>query len=145
MIEKEILQLREAIDKHNHSYFVLSRPEITDKQFDQLMSKLKKYEEDRPDLITAESPTQRIGEKLVGGFNQITHSTPMLSLGNAFDNKDIHHWHSRISKMLSASNFELSCELKYDGLAVSLIYENGIFTRGSTRGNGMVGEDITAN
>ena len=145
MIEKEILQLREAIDKHNHSYFVLSRPEIADKLFDQLMSKLKKYEEDRPDLITAESPTQRIGEKLVGGFNQITHSTPMLSLGNAFDNKDIYHWHSRISKMLSASNFELSCELKYDGLAVSLIYENGIFTRGSTRGNGMVGEDITAN
>jgi len=145
MPEKEIQQLREEIDRHNHLYFVLSHPEITDNQFDSLMSKLRKLEENRPDLITSESPTQRIGEKLVGGFSQVTHNVPMLSLGNAFSGEDMTNWQSRIANLLEVNDIEFACELKYDGLAVSLVYENGIFTRGSTRGNSMVGEDITSN
>ena len=145
MLEKEIQQLREEIDRHNHLYFVLSHPEITDNQFDTLMSKLRKLEENRPDLIISESPTQRIGEKLVGGFSQVTHDIPMLSLGNAFNREDMTNWQSRIANLLEVNDIEFACELKYDGLAVSLVYVNGIFTRGSTRGNSMVGEDITSN
>ena len=145
MVQKELQSLREEIDKHNHLYFVLSRPEITDTQFDALMNKLRKFEENRPDLITAESPTQRIGEKLVGGFSQVAHDVPMLSLGNAFNSDDMTSWQSRIANLLSMDKIDFACELKYDGLAVSLVYENGIFTRGSTRGNSMVGEDITSN
>ena len=145
MVQKELQSLREEIDRHNHLYFVLSRPEITDTQFDALMNKLRKFEENRPDLITAESPTQRIGEKLVGGFSQVTHDVPMLSLGNAFNSDDMASWQSRIANLLSMDKIDFACELKYDGLAVSLVYENGIFTRGSTRGNSMVGEDITSN
>ena len=145
MLEKEIQQLREEIDRHNHLYFVLSHPEIADNQFDTLMNKLRKLEENRPDLITSESPTQRIGEKLVGGFSQVTHDVPMLSLGNAFNGEDMANWQSRIANLLEVNDIEFACELKYDGLAVSLVYENGIFTKGSTRGNSMVGEDITSN
>jgi DNA ligase (NAD+) len=145
MVQKELQSLREEIDRHNHLYFVLSRPEITDTQFDALMNKLRKFEENRPDLITAESPTQRIGEKLVGGFSQVAHDVPMLSLGNAFNSDDMTSWQSRIANLLSMDKIDFACELKYDGLAVSLVYENGIFTRGSTRGNSMVGEDITSN
>ena len=145
MLEKQIQQLRTEIDRHNHLYFVLSHPEITDSQFDTLMSKLRNLEENRPDLITSESPTQRIGEKLVGGFSQVTHDVPMLSLGNAFNGEDMTNWQSRIANLLEVNDIEFACELKYDGLAVSLVYENGIFTRGSTRGNSMVGEDITSN
>lgn len=138
-------ELREEIRRHDHLYHVMDAPEISDAQFDRLMRELREIEEARPDLVTPDSPTQRVGGALADGFSEVTHRRPMLSLGNAFDVDELTAWHTRTLEMLETDSFEMVCELKYDGLAVALTYERGVFTRGATRGNGSVGEDVTAN
>jgi len=143
--ENRITHLRTVIDRHNYLYFVENIPEIGDGQYDKLMLELRGIENSFPDLITNQSPTQRVGAEPLIGFSEISHETPMLSLSNAFSDDDLTAWYHRLYAMLDDTNFEMVCELKYDGLAVSLRYENGLFIRGATRGNGMAGEDITLN
>ena len=140
-----ITHLRTVIDRHNYLYFVENIPEIGDGQYDKLMSELRDIENTFPDLITNQSPTQRVGAEPLIGFSEISHEIPMLSLSNAFSDDDLTAWYHRLYSMLDDTNFEMACELKYDGLAVSLRYENGLFIQGATRGNGMTGEDITLN
>ena len=143
--ENRITHLRTVIDRHNYLYFVENIPEIGDGQYDKLMLELRGIENSFPDLITNQSPTQRVGAEPLIGFSEISHETPMLSLSNAFSDDDLTAWYHRLYAMLDDTNFEMVCELKYDGLAVSLRYENGLFIQGATRGNGMAGEDITLN
>ncbi len=138
-------ELREEIRRHDHLYHVMDAPEISDAAFDRLMRELRAIENARPDLVSSDSPTQRVGGALADGFSEVTHRRPMLSLGNAFDGDELKAWHTRTLEMLETDSFEMACELKYDGLAVALTYERGVFTRGATRGNGSVGEDVTAN
>ena len=141
----EISKLRENIEKHNHLYFIEARPEISDNEFDQLMQKLLQLESENPSLRTPDSPTQRVGSEPAQGFETVPHEVPMLSLGNAFNDDDLKNWYQRITNTLGQKEVKLTCELKYDGLAVSLFYRDGIFSRGATRGDGTTGEDITSN
>lgn len=137
--------LRDELSRHNHAYFILGRTEISDGQYDLMMRELYQIEEEFPDLATPDSPTQRVGAKPADNFTEVTHLTPMLSLRNAFNKEEFLAWHNQVSSLLNQPNFDMVCELKYDGLAVSLTYENGVFIKGATRGNGTVGEDITQN
>ena len=145
MNEKRLPELRRAINRHSHLYHVLDRQEITDAQYDELMRELRAIEGEHPDLVTPDSPTQRVGEAPAAGFAEVQHSRPMLSLANAFDDDEFLAWHRRVADLLEREEFEMVCELKYDGLAVALTYEDGVFVRGATRGNGLVGEDVTSN
>ena len=120
-------------------------PEIGDSEYDELMRELAQIEKENPELVIPQSPTQRVGSDPLSGFSQIDHQIPLLSLGNAFDDDDLYGWHNRMSGLIESDKFALACELKFDGLAVALIYENGLFVQGATRGNGATGEDITSN
>ena len=140
-----IKELRTEIDHHNHLYFVENSPVISDSEYDLLMRELVTLESEYPGLVTPQSPTQRVGGKLLDGFQEVAHELPMLSLGNAFNSNEMRAWHNRISGILESNDFDMSCELKFDGLAVSLLYENGIFVRGATRGDGTTGENVTLN
>ena len=140
-----ITELRDRIDYHNHRYFVLDDPEISDAQYDDLIRELRAIEAEHPELVTPDSPTQRVGAEPLEGFTQAEHPVPLLSLGNAFDDEEFMAWHARVAGLLEESQFDMVCELKLDGLAVALTYENGLLTRGATRGNGVVGEDVTSN
>jgi len=147
-VRKAVEELRELIERHNHLYYVLDKPEITDAEHDQLFRKLQQLEEQYPELITPDSPTQRIGAKPAEEFGAVTHRTPMLSLANAFNNEELQAFDARIKRMLglqAEEKIEYVCELKIDGLAVALTYEQGRLTSGATRGDGFVGEDITQN
>ena len=138
-------ELRRELNYHNHRYYVLDDPVIADGDYDRLLEELRELEGERPELQTADSPTQRAGAPPSAAFAPVQHSRPMLSLGNAFDFAGLEQWHRRISGLLDEAQFDLVCELKIDGLAVNLIYENGVFIQGATRGNGHAGEDVTAN
>ena len=140
-----IKELRAEIDHHNHLYFVENSPAISDSEYDLLMRELITLESEYPGLVTPQSPTQRVGGKLLDGFEEVAHELPMLSLGNAFNSTEMRAWHNRISGILESNDFDMSCELKFDGLAVSLLYEKGIFVRGATRGDGTTGENVTLN
>ena len=144
-LRERIELLRADINRHNHLYFVLDSPEVSDAEYDALMRELRRIEEERPDLVTPDSPTQRIGAEPAAGFSEVRHPRPMLSLSNAFDGEELTAWHARVAGLLERDSFDLVCELKYDGLAVALTYENGVLVRGATRGNGAVGEDVTQN
>ena len=144
-ITQRVVELRDQLNHHNYRYYVLDAPEISDSEYDALMRELRAIESDHPELVTPDSPTQRIGAPPADGFEQVTHSRPMFSLGNAFDDEEFMAWHKRVSDLLEGEPFDMVCELKYDGLAVALTYEDGVFVRGATRGNGMVGEDVTSN
>ena len=137
--------LRQELNRHNYLYFVLDAPEISDGQYDRQMRQLRELEEQHPDLVTADSPTQRVGAEPAEGFAQAQHPVPLLSLGNAFNEDELRAWHQRTTNLLDGAGFEMVCELKYDGLAVALTYEDGVLVRGATRGNGSVGEDVTSN
>ena len=137
--------LRRDIERHDRLYHVLDAPEISDTEYDRLIHELRQIEDEHPELVTPESPTQRVGAQPAEGFEQVTHRTPMLSLGNAFNDDELLAWHTRVANMLERDDFEMMCELKYDGLAVALTYERGVLVRGATRGNGTVGEDVTSN
>lgn len=144
MIEKRIAELKKQIERHNYLYYVKDSPAITDFEYDALMSELKKLEEENPHLITPDSPTQRIGGKPLEGFETVTHTVPMESLNDVFSKAEVESFDNNVKKQLGQSP-EYVVEPKIDGLSVSLEYENGIFTRGSTRGDGITGEDVTQN
>ena len=142
----EILQLREQLHYHNHRYHVLDDPEIPDGEYDRLLQRLNKLEHDHPNLITPDSPTQRVGGAPLKSFGQVRHEKPMLSLDNAFSPEDMADFNRRVQERLGHSEeMEYICEPKLDGIAVSLLYENGLLIRGATRGDGSTGEDITHN
>lgn len=143
--EKEINKLREAIRKHNYHYYVLDEPIISDYEYDNLLRQLISLEQKYPELITPDSPTQRVGAKPLEEFETARHLVPMLSLSNAFSDKELLDFDKRIKKQFPHQFFNYIVELKIDGLAIALVYENGIFQRGATRGDGFVGEDITQN
>jgi len=144
--KKRIEQLKEEINYHNYRYYVLDDPVISDYEYDLLMKELMELENQYPEFKTSDSPTQRIGAEPLEEFQKIKHLTPMISLGDAFDEKELIEFDQRIKRMLNYSgNIEYSAEPKIDGLSCSLLYKNGIFTIGGTRGDGIEGEDITAN
>ena len=138
-------ELREQINHHNYRYYVLDDTEISDGEYDRLMVELRRLEEDHPSLVTPESPTQRVGASPADGFDQVQHRLPMLSLGNAFNEDDLQAWYRRVKGLLDDADFDLVCELKIDGLAVSLTYQDGVLVQGATRGDGTAGEDVTQN
>ncbi|MDZ7331070.1 MAG: NAD-dependent DNA ligase LigA [candidate division KSB1 bacterium] len=145
-IEKRIKELRDQINYHNYRYYVLDEPEISDAEYDRLMRELQQLEQQYPELITPDSPTQRVGAAPLEAFETVAHTIPMLSLDNGFDEADIREFDNRLRKLLPAGEkIEYVAECKLDGLAVELIYERGSFTVGSTRGDGMVGENVTQN
>ncbi len=144
--EQEVLQLRDQIHYHNHRYYVLDDPEIPDGEYDRLMQRLKTLEADHPEWVTIDSPSQRVGGAPLKSFGQVRHEMPMLSLDNAFDSEDLKDFNRRVSERLETHEaIEYICEPKLDGIAVSLLYEDGILVRGATRGDGSTGEDITGN
>lgn len=156
---QRILQLRAELDQHNYRYHVLDEPSIPDVEYDRLFHELKALEADNPQLITPDSPTQRVGSLALSAFGEVRHEVPMLSLGNAFEEADLEDFDRRVREGLdlpvadlfggdlfsAAPTIEYSCEPKLDGLAVSLLYEDGLLVRGATRGDGSTGEDISVN
>ncbi|MEC9488192.1 MAG: NAD-dependent DNA ligase LigA [Halanaerobium sp.] len=143
--EERIQELREEIRHHNYLYYIKNEPEISDKKFDQLLRELEELEGQFPGLITPDSPTQRVGTEPVGAFEKVEHSTPMLSLSNAFSSGELRDFDKRIKRLSSRDFLEYVVEYKIDGLSAILTYEKGRFIRGATRGNGVVGEDISHN
>ncbi len=147
-VKIQVQELRSRINYHDYRYYVLDDPDISDVEYDRLMRSLQKMEKKYPSLLTPDSPTQRVGGSLLSKtFDPVPHTVPMLSLGNAFDRNEVEEWMGRIKRGLGTAikEIELVVEPKLDGCAVELIYENGFFVRGSTRGDGMVGEDVTWN
>ena len=144
-LEKKIEALRDQIRHHEYRYFVLDDPEISDAEFDQLMIQLKKLEAEHPELITPDSPTQRVGGKPREGVVKAAHSSPMLSLDNTYRVDDLRNWERRVHELSGRKDIDYVCELKLDGMSLALQYENGRLVRGITRGDGIVGEDVTLN
>src|ERR1700677_1874428 len=153
--DQQLQELRDQLRHHEHLYYVLDAPELTDAQYDALMNRLKKIEHEHPDLITPDSPTQRVGGKPREGFVKMPHSRPMLSLDNAYNEEELRAWDQRVRDALpSAETVRYVCELKLDGLSLALHYgpgEHGVkndpahLERGLTRGDGSIGEDVTSN
>ena len=144
-LERSIEALRENIRHHEYLYYVLDHPEISDAEFDKLMQRLKDFEAEHPDLVTADSPTQRVGGKPREGFVKAAHSSPMLSLDNTYSEEELRAWERRVHELSGRKDVEYVCELKLDGMSLALIYEDGRLLRGITRGDGSVGEDVTLN
>ncbi len=143
--KQRIAKLREIINHHNYRYYVLDSPEISDSEYDELMRELRQFESEHPEFVTTDSPTQRVGAPPVETFGVVVHPQPLLSLANAFSYEELAAWHKRVSKLLGGRQFDLVCEPKIDGLAVALIYVDGLLVTGATRGDGYRGEDITQN
>jgi DNA ligase (NAD+) len=144
-VEKKIEALREKIRRHEYLYYVLDQPEISDADFDKLMRDLKDLEAEHPELITGDSPTQRVGGKPREGFVKVPHSSPMLSLDNTYSEEELRGWERRVHELSGQNDVDYVCELKLDGMSLALIYEDGKLVRGITRGDGSVGEDVTLN
>src|SRR5258708_1515468 len=144
-LEKKIEALREKIRHHEHLYYVLDQPEISDAEFDALMRQLQQLEAEHPTLITPDSPTQRVGGKPREGFVKMRHSSPMLSLDNTYSEEELRAWERRVHELSGRKDVDYVCELKLDGMSLALVYEDGHLVRGITRGDGMVGEDVTLN
>jgi DNA ligase (NAD+) len=144
-IKKQIDELKKQIEEHNYRYYVLAQPIISDYEFDKLLNKLIELEKQYPEFATPDSPTQRVGGTITKEFKTVKHRYPMLSLANTYSQQELIEFDERIKKNLGDQSYEYVCELKYDGVAVSLIYENGLFIQGLTRGDGVQGDDITAN
>lgn len=139
-----INELHELLNQYNYEYHVLDKPSVTDSEYDQLLRELIELEDEFPDLKTTDSPSQRVGGAILDAFEKVEHRTPMLSLGNAFNEEDLRDFDLRVRQAVG-DDFSYVCELKIDGLAVSLRYEDGVFAQGATRGDGSIGEDITSN
>jgi DNA ligase (NAD+) len=144
-IEQKIEKLRDEIRRHEYLYYVLDAPELPDADFDRLMQELKKLEAAHPELVTPDSPTQRVGGKPKEGFAKVVHSRPMLSLDNAYNEEELRDWDRRVHELAGSDNVEYVCEFKLDGMSLALTYEQGRLLRGVTRGDGSVGEDVTTN
>ncbi len=143
--KREIEELREEIRRHDRKYYVEAAPEISDLEYDRLLARLKKHEAENPDLVTPDSPTQRIGDQPVEHLPQVEHRVPMLSIDNTYSIEELREFGGRTDRLLESEPIEWVVELKIDGVAVAIIYENGVLTRALTRGNGVVGDDITHN
>src|SRR5213593_2312024 len=142
---KKVEALREKIRHHEYRYYVLDQPEISDAEFDRLMTELKTLEAAHPGLITPDSPTQRVGGKPRAGFVKVPHSSPMLSLDNAYTEEELRNWERRVHELSGRKDVEYVCELKLDGMSLAVRYEDGRLVRGITRGDGTTGEDVTSN
>lgn len=146
MNDKErILALRKQLNEHNYKYYVLNEPDITDFEFDALMRQLQQLEAQHPELADPNSPTQRVGSDLNQEFKQVAHRYPMLSLANTYNQEEVRDWYQSVQRGLQGEPFEVCCEMKYDGLSISLTYVDGQLVRGVTRGDGIHGDDVTAN
>ena len=146
MDEKQrIEQLRQELHDHNHRYYVLNQPTIDDQEFDRLMRELQDLEAKHPELYDPNSPTQRVGSDLNQEFRQVAHKYPMLSLANTYSEQEVAEWYESVKKGLGGDDFDVCCEMKYDGLSISLTYENGRLIRAVTRGDGVQGDDVTEN
>lgn len=144
-VKKRISELRSEINRHNYLYYVLDSPEVSDAEYDALLKELKELEERYPQLVTPDSPTQRVGAPPVEAFGTVGHRLPLLSLGNVFSREELFAWYQRTKRLIGDRELDLVCEHKFDGLAVALIYEDGLLTVGATRGDGYRGENITNN
>lgn len=144
-VATRIEELRQQLRLHNHRYYVLNDPVVSDAEWDDLMRELRQLEAERPDLVTPDSPTQRVGADTSTLFQPVTHLQPMFSLDNAETPEEMSAWETRIERVLGRAPRGYSCEPKVDGLAISLVFEQGVFVRGATRGDGTTGEDVTAN
>src|SRR5271166_6538623 len=145
-IEREVAHLRSELNRHNYLYYVEAKPEISDREFDKMMSRLAELEAQHPDLATPDSPTQRVGGQPLEGFAAVRHAVPMLSIDNTYSFGELLDWDVRVRKGLNPrEKVRYVVELKVDGVAVSLRYEKGVMVLGSTRGDGERGDDITAN
>ena len=142
---KRAEELRRQLEYHGHRYYVLDDPEISDADYDALLNELRDIEAAHPDLLTPDSPTQRVGGKPLDKFEPVKHLQPMLSLANARNEDELRAWEARVQRLLGREDIEYVTEPKIDGLAISLVYENGVFVRGATRGDGETGEDVTQN
>ena len=142
---QRIEQLRRELHEHNHRYYVENQPTISDYDFDQLMHELQDLEARHPELYDPNSPTQRVGSDLQSEFRQVTHKYPMLSLANTYSEQDVRQWYESVQKGLAGEPFEVCCEMKYDGLSISLTYVDGRLTQAVTRGDGVHGDDVTQN
>ena len=138
-------ELRRLLHHHSYAYYILDRPEITDADYDRLFNELKELEAAHPDLVTPDSPTQRVGGTVAEGFASVQHRVPMLSLDNAYTADEIREFEARLQRALPGASFTYVCEPKVDGLGVALLYEKGRLVRGATRGDGRMGEDVTQN
>lgn len=146
MNDKErIEELRRLLHEHNRRYYIQNDPIISDQEFDALMNELQTLEQRHPELYDANSPTQRVGSDLNGNFEQVEHKYPMLSLSNTYNEHDVASWYDSVKRGLKGETFEICCEIKFDGLSISLIYVDGRLIRGVTRGDGIHGDDVTAN
>ncbi|MEE8583360.1 MAG: NAD-dependent DNA ligase LigA, partial [Acidobacteriota bacterium] len=144
-VQTRLEALKQTIEHHNHQYYVLDSPEISDGEYDKLFRQLVELEKKHPQFASADSPTQRVGGEPQEGFSKVEHRAAMLSLANAFDEGELRAFHRRISKLLESEEIDFVNELKIDGVAVSLTYQDGLLVTGATRGNGTLGEDVTAN
>src|SRR5215471_17143634 len=144
-LEKRAEELRRQIDHHNYLYYQQAKPEISDRDFDRLLEDLKKLEEAHPELMTPDSPTQRVGGQPIEGFVTVRHREPMLSIDNTYNAGELREFDRRVRKLLGSQPVTYVVELKIDGVAISLTYEDGLFTVGATRGDGEQGDDVTHN
>ena len=146
MEDKErILQLRKELHEHNYKYYVLNQPTVSDQDFDMMMHELQDLEARHPEMADPDSPTQRVGSDLNQNFRQVTHKYPMLSLANTYNEQDVAEWYDSVKRGLDGEDFDVCCEMKYDGLSISLTYVDGRLVQGVTRGDGVHGDDVTAN
>lgn len=142
---QRIEYLRNTLHEHNYNYYVLNQPTISDQEFDMLMHELERLEAAHPELYDQNSPTQRVGSDISSDFKQVTHKYPMLSLANTYNEQDVADWYDSVKKGLNCADFDVCCEMKYDGLSISLTYVDGKLVSGVTRGDGIHGDDVTAN
>src|SRR5262249_34744091 len=144
-IEARVDELRRLIEYHNYKYHVEAKPEISDREFDRLLKELGEIEAAHPDLITADSPTQRVGGQPIEGFVTVQHRQPMLSIDNTYNAEELREFDRRVRRLLLGEAVTYVVEVKIDGVAISLTYEKGLFTVGATRGDGERGDDVTHN
>ena len=142
---KRIEELRSELNRHNHNYYVLNAPEISDKDFDMLLKELERLEAEHPEMADPLSPTQRVGSDLSKGFEHVVHARPMMSLSNTYSVEDVDDWFDRVSRALDGEEFDIVGEMKFDGTSISITYRNGRMVRAVTRGDGTQGDDVTAN
>src|SRR6516164_6916115 len=144
-LEKRAAELRRLLDHHNYKYYVEDKPEISDREFDRLLKELQEIEAAHPELITPDSPTQRVGGQPIEGFVAVRHRQPMLSIDNTYSADELREFDRRVRKVVGGKALTYVVELKIDGVAISLTYEDGAFTVGATRGDGFTGDDVTHN
>src|SRR3984893_1787054 len=145
IVEQEIDALRDTLRRHEHLYYVLDQPEISDAEYDVMIRRLQELEAQHPELVTGDSPTQRVGGKPREGFVKVSHSSPMLSLDNALNEDELRDFDRRVRDLLGGAKYQYVAELKMDGLSMAVHYRSGALERAITRGDGTVGEDVTEN